>query len=176
MINLEQSEEVLITIFENETENKDPRLIDEVQNLAQFITDYDRYMSVSRTGFRFRHHVGIVQTENYTIQVMPKVWKSDPRGEKYSESNLVKLLLYAFAPPRMNVPGTDISWERSDLGMVDLLIRLYAASLEDQLSIGVYRLYTQKQEVSGYLRGKLNIKNQTRRIDQSKFDIQYFPF
>ena len=163
-------------MFENETENKDQRLIDEVKNLAQFITDYDRYMSVFRAGFKFRHHVGIVQTENYTIQVLPKIWKSDPRGEKYSESNLVKLLLYAFAPPRVNVPGTDISLERSNLGLVDLLIRLYATSLEDQLSLGVYRRYTQKQEVSSYLRGKLDIKKQTRRIDQSKFDIGYFRF
>lgn len=133
-------------------------------------------MSVSNSGFRFRHHVGILRTESYSIQILPKIWKSDPIGKKSAESNLIKLLLYAFAPPRLNVPGTDVSWERRDLGLFDLLIRLYATSLEDQLSLGVYRRYIRKQEVSSYLRGKLDIKKQTRRIDKSKFDIEYFRF
>jgi 5-methylcytosine-specific restriction enzyme subunit McrC len=168
--------DTVTTIFENETENTDQRLTDEVQNLTQFITDYDRYLSVSRDGFRFRHHVGIVQTENYTIQVLPKIWKSDPRGEKHAEGNLMKLLLYAFAPPRLNVPGTDVSLERSDLGLFDLLIRLYATSLEDQLSLGAYRRYTRRQEESRYLRGKLDMKKQTNEIDKSKFAIEYFRF
>ncbi len=117
-----------------------------------------------------------MQTENHTIQVLPKIWKSDPRGEKHAESNLIKLLIYAFAPPRLNVPGTDISLERSDLGLFDLLIRLYTTSLEDQLSLGAYRRYTRKQEESRYLRGKLDIKKQTRNIDKSKFAIEYFRF
>lgn len=176
MINLELSEETIRTIYENETESRNQRLIEEVLGLTQFITDYDKYLSASKSEFRFRHHVGIIQTENYRIQVLPKIWKSNLHGEEYAISNLIKLLFYAFAPPRFNVHGTAISWERSDLDLFDLIIRLYATSLEEQLSLGVYRRYTRKQEESRYLKGKLDIRKQTRKLDQSKFDIDYFRF
>ncbi len=151
-------------------------LVQEVLDLVQPIPYYGRYMTASKTEFRFRHHVGILQTENFRIHVLPKIWKSDLRSKEYALSNLIRLLMYAFAPPRLNVPETAISEERSDLDLFDLVIRLYATSLEDQLSLGAYRRYTRTHEESRYLRGKLDIGKQTRKIDQSKFDIDYFRF
>lgn len=151
-------------------------LVQEVLNLVQPIPYYGKYMVSSKTEFRFRHHVGILQTKNFRIQVLPKIWKSDLRSKEYTLSNLIRLLMYAFAPPRLNVPETAISEERLDLDLFDLVIRLYATSLADQLSLGAYRRYTRTHEESRYLRGKLDIGKQTRKIDQSKFDIDYFRF
>ena len=176
VISLELSENLIRTVYENEAEREDHVLIEEILNLTQSITDYNKYLSASKTEFKFRHHVGFIQTDNYRIQVLPKIWKSNFQGEIYSVKNLIKLLLYAFAPPRFNVPQTDILLEKSDFDLFDLLIRLYATSLVDQLSIGAYRRYIRNQEESKYLKGKLNIRKQINKIDQSKFDIDYFSF
>ena len=166
----------MITIYENDTVHENQMLVKEILDLVQSIPYYSKYMAASKEEFRFRHHVGIIQTENFRIQVLPKIWKSDNQGKEYACSNLIKLLIYAFAPPRFNVPETAISEQRSDLDVFDLVIRLYATTLEDQLHLGAYRRYTRKEEESRFLRGKLDTGKQTRRIDQSKFDLDYFRF
>ena len=169
-------EDTVRTIYENDTVKENQTLVQEVIDMAQVIPYYDKYITVSKAEFKLRHHVGIMQTENFRIQVLPKIWKSDLQGNEYASRNLIKLLLYAFAPPRFNVPEIDISGEKTDFDLLELVIRLYATSLEDQLSRGVYKRYTRRQEESMFIRGKLDIGKQISRIDKSKFDVNYFKF
>ena len=82
-------------------------LVQEVLDLVQSVPYYGKYMAASKAEFRFRHHVGIVQTGNYRIQVLPKIWKSDPRGKEYAGNNLIRLLIYAFAPPILHCSNPD---------------------------------------------------------------------
>ena len=75
-----------------------------------------------------------------------------------------------------NAERRDSSWEKTDFDLLELVIRLYATSLEDQLLFGVYKMYNRRQEESMFIRGKLDIGKQISRIDKSKFDVNYFKF
>ncbi len=176
MINLILSEGTFKTIFENDTESEDKRLIEEILDLTDILKDSDKYLTASREKFRFKHHVGVLQTRNYRILVLPKIWKEEGQDTNYANRNLIKLFLYAFSNPRFSDPEIDITTERSNLDLFELIIRLYATRLEDQLSMGVYREYNRIAEESRYLRGKLNLMKQLNRIDQSKFSINDFRF
>ena len=176
MNNLILSEKLSKTIYENEEVRSDQGLIDEILDFANNSERSEKFLKALKEHFKFKHHVGILQTLNFRIQVLPKIWKDDNSDKSKAILNLIKLLFYAFTDPSSSIPEIVISPETNKLDIFELLIRFYATTLEDQLSMGVYRKYNRVQEESRYLRGKLNLMKQLRRIDQSKFNIDTFRF
>jgi 5-methylcytosine-specific restriction enzyme subunit McrC len=169
------SQKDCVDVFENEETSEPQPLVKEIHNLAGKTEYLDKFLVTKDNYFKFKHHVGILQTDKYRVRILPKIWKDNCPGRDYAR-NLVKLLLYAFSGKVKTPPETEMSAEINDLDLFELLMRLYAITLEDQLSMGAYRMYNRSEEENRYLKGKLNLEKQLRKIDQSIFDISSFRF
>jgi len=172
LINFQKS---CVDVIENEETLEPVELVKEIHKLAGRTEYLDKILVARDNYFKFKHHVGIIETDKYRVRVLPKIWRDNCPGRDCAR-NLVKLLLYAFSGGMITLPETQISSEINDLDLYELLIRLYASTLEDQLSMGAYRMYNRYEEESRYLKGKLNLEKQLRKIDQSRFDISSFRF
>jgi len=163
------------TFYENEWIEEN-NLIEDIINIADQIPNYKEYFSIShkKNGIKFTHYVGILKTKNYTMQVLPKIWENEKRNE--DSINFVKLLLYAFLDPKTRISDVLLSVEKNDMDIYELLIRLFSISLENEISLGVYRDYKKEYETSRYLRGRLDIREHINKIDKSKFKITDFYF
>lgn len=134
-----------------------------------------KYFQVNKNWIKFRHFAGIVQTDRFKISIFPKIWERSS-ANRYAFKGLMRLLLYTYLSPAFLEDYLDLdgSYEQNDL--LELLIMLFAVTLERELTQGIYRNYVRSSEVSGYLRGKLRLERQLNRIDKSKFDIEDFRF
>ena len=163
----------LKTLYEYE-QCKDSDIVYELNELASSNEELYKFMEITSTYVKFRHYTGFIPTKNYRIQVLPKISKLD-MDEKNSRDNLIGILLYIFSPPEVSIPKVEIN-DDAELDMLDLIIRMYAITLEEQILQGAYRKYIRFSEESKFLRGKLNVAKQIRKIDHSKFSINDFRF
>ena len=154
----------------------DSELVKELTSLYLKDKKWSKFLTVRNTTAYFKHYVGTVQTEHYTISVLPKIWSKDETVQKVAMKNLLRLILYTYLTPSMFNPEVLVSptYEKNDL--FELLIMLYSITLENELNQGVYRRYVGISEESRYLRGKLNLERQLNRLDKSVFDITDFRF
>ena len=162
----------LKTLYEYQT-CTDTALLSDIKDLAFHEPDLLKYIEITRTGFKFKHYTGFIPTKNYRIQVLPKIMNSGDTEE--SRQNLIRILLYVFSPAGLSIPKVEIE-DNVKLDILDLIIRMYAITLEEQILQGAYRRYIRFSEESKFMRGKLNVVRQINRIDQSKFSVIDFRF
>jgi len=136
--------------------------------------ELETYCSTSRKGIKFTHYTGIVQTEGYQIEVLPKVWSKETK--ETAERNLMLLFTYAFQDPKLFERSSTLAKMGESLNLVDFLIRLYSISLKGELEKGLYRTYVTKRAVLNYLRGRLILNEQINKIDKSSFSVSEFNF
>ena len=155
---------------------RDGQILKELTNLYLKDEQMSTFLSVHNSAAYFKHYVGTIQTEHFTISILPKIWAKDDQPKENIMANLLRLLLYTYLPTSLLKPETLISprHERNDL--FELLILLYSITMERELNQGLYRRYISIEEESRYLRGKLNLAKQLNRLDKAKFDISDFRF
>lgn len=164
----------LKTLYEYE-QCTDNDIVSELNELVSNNDELRKYMEITGKYVKFRHYAGFIPTKNYRIQVLPKI-KNLEEGEEKSKENLIRILLYIFSSTGMELPQLEIKNNDNVLDIMELIIRLYALSLEEQILQGAYRKYIRFSGESKYLRGKLNFGKQINRIDQSKFYLNDFKF
>ena len=152
------------------------RLLKELTSLYLKDEKWSKFLKVQNSFAYFKHYVGTVQTGQFTVSILPKVWAKDDQIREGTMKNLLRILLYTYLTPSLFNPETMISprYERNDL--FELLIMFYSITLEKELNQGMYRRYVRREEESRYLRGKLNLERQLNRLDKSVFDITDFRF
>ena len=142
----------LKTLYEYE-QCKDSDIVYELNELASSNEELYKFMEITSTYVKFRHYTGFIPTKNYRIQVLPKISKLD-MDEKNSRGNLIGILVYIFSPPEISIPKVEIN-DDAELDMLDLIIRMYAITLEKQILQGAYRKYIRFSEESKFLRGNI---------------------
>jgi 5-methylcytosine-specific restriction endonuclease McrBC regulatory subunit McrC len=152
------------------------RLLKDLTSLYVKDGKWSRFLKVQNSVAYFKHYVGTVRTEHFTVSILPKVWAKDDQIQESTLKNLLRILLYTYLTPSFFEPDTLISpkHERNDL--FELLILFYSITLEKELTQGMYRRYIRRDERSRYLRGKLNLSKQLNRLDKSLFEITDFRF
>ncbi|WMT50542.1 MAG: hypothetical protein RE471_06045 [Ferroplasma sp.] len=163
----------LKTLYEYEP-CMDNDIIHELNELTSRNEELSKFMEITKTYVKFKHYTGFIPTKNYRIQVLPKIRNLD-LDEKNSSNNLIRILLYVFSPPGASIPKVEIK-DNTELDILDLIIRMYAITLGEQILQGAYRKYIRLSEESKFLKGKLNIAKQISRMDQSKFSVIDFRF
>jgi 5-methylcytosine-specific restriction endonuclease McrBC regulatory subunit McrC len=152
------------------------RLLKDLTSLYVKDGKWSRFLKVQNSVAYFKHYVGTVRTEHFTVSILPKVWAKDDQIQESTLKNLLRILLYTYLTPSFFEPETLISpkSERNDL--FELLIFFYSITLEKEMTQGMYRRYVRRDEISRYLRGKLNLSKQLNRLDKSLFEITDFRF
>lgn len=117
---------------------------------------------LSRSRVRPVQYVGAVVVAGRTIELLPKIEQTD--GECQSPTvrqNLLKMLLVAYDLDGAT-PGK-AALEHSEDGWLDILMRLFARALADQLRRGLVRRYRPEADDLPTVRGRLQIEEQLRR-------------
>ncbi|MEF8727473.1 MAG: hypothetical protein V5B34_04580 [Accumulibacter sp.] len=117
---------------------------------------------LSRSRVRPAQYVGAVFVAGRTIELLPKIERTEGECELPTvRQNLLKMLLVACDLDGAT-PG-QAALEHSDDGWLDILLRLFARALADQLRRGLIRRYRAEADDLPAVRGRLQIEEQLRR-------------
>jgi len=131
-----------------------------------------------RRHLRARHLVGVVRFGGHTIQVLPKIYRTDAderHRAREATRNLLYLLTYAGQLLVREHALTPLL--RRDLDWFEILTHLFAFHLLDEWQRGAYRGYQVVEDDIPVLKGKWRIADQLRRPEQKhSFAVAYDEF
>lgn len=129
----------------------------------------ENVLEQGRHDLRAKQMVGVVAAEGCALEILPKIdglgEASDAEGRGRVRERLVRLLAVALdlkiAPGRM----VSLGWQRHHL--LEILIRLFADQLLDQVRLGLPRQYVAREEDLPALRGRLDAVRQFTTLASS---------
>jgi 5-methylcytosine-specific restriction enzyme subunit McrC len=125
-------------------------------------------------------HVGVVRLGNRTIQVLPKIYRSDAEGSegdraKEATRNLLYMLEVAGQLPVREHALAPLLQFGED--WFEILTRLFASHLLEEWQRGAYRTYQSVEEDLPVLKGKWRISAQLKRPERKHiFAVSYDDF
>jgi 5-methylcytosine-specific restriction enzyme subunit McrC len=127
----------------------------------------------NQAGLKATQFVGVFQLDDLTIQVLPKIYRTN--GDKAeAAANLLFLLKYAADIP-LPTDLTILQNQRSDF--LEVLIGLFATHLRSQWQQGAFRTYRSVEDVLPVLKGQWRLTAQLRRPAQPhQFAVTYDEF
>lgn len=144
---------------------------DPLLDTLEKINQQAEIIRLERKGIRALQHVGVIQVNHHTIQILPKI-DYDPSVEKTSpitlspkESekltaarNLIHMFIYINGLKLHSQTVGALSTTRA--GWLEMLTQLFATELLNQLRQGYHRDYVQQEDRLPFLRGRWNISRQ----------------
>jgi 5-methylcytosine-specific restriction enzyme subunit McrC len=169
----------LITLFEYET--IDTLENDEIQCLEKLTrtTGVEVLKPLVRRGrlqFQARQYVGVLQLGTRTIQILPKMHRSQDPEQSHQEAsrNLLFMLDYA---GYLGIREVNLAGLRRSSNWFEVLIHLFASHLKQEWQKGCYRNYQPIDAVLPVLKGKWQVATQLRRPEQKHlFAVTYDEF
>lgn len=104
-----------------------------------------------------RHYVGVVQVGSVAIEILPKA----PADAAIASKNILTMMKVAGHLPLLDRDLAMLGTQRHPL--FEILIQWYARSLLTALRPGLARRYIRLEEISGFVRGKIQLAEQLRR-------------
>ncbi len=127
----------------------------------------------NQAGLKATQFVGVFQLDDVTIQVLPKIYRTD-NDKAVAAANLLFLLKYAADIP-LPTDRSTLQHQRSDF--LEVLIGLFATHLRSQWQQGAFRTYRSVEDVLPVLKGQWRLTDQLRRPAQPhQFAVTYDEF
>jgi 5-methylcytosine-specific restriction enzyme subunit McrC len=173
-----------ITLFEHDYSpflwtDKDLSDLDRVNKLlgaellSFTIKGKDRYI-------KSNEYVGIIRFGNYSIQVLPKMYKNAPgisqkEIERQATGNLLHMLSIAGQLPFKDNDLTNLLEKKLD--WFEIITRLFVKNMIKEWQRGVYRTYQTREEELSILRGKWKVYELIKKPERKhRFSVQYDEF
>src|SRR5215207_9473057 len=182
-----------ITLFEHQTVSYDALgwsathpAVNAIEKLNEACGE--ELLRLGRKELRASHFVGVVRTQNSTIQILPKI-DYDPEGDaeagqgsarRKAEHSATRNLLYLLSYTQdLRVREQDVASllaQRSD--WFELLTRLFAADLHRLIRRGIDRSYVLVEDTLPVMRGRWDIGRQLTQRPHVRhlFDVAYDEF
>ena len=130
------------------------------------------YFSLIRNGVKFNQYVGVIQTGDVFIEVLPKMDRPGDSDAQW-QSVLIRMLKIA-----MDVEASETSESRLSLKgntILDLYLELFIRECEKLVRRGLVRRYRRVAGNSSAVRGKLSMSThlRTNLIHKERFFIEY---
>jgi 5-methylcytosine-specific restriction enzyme subunit McrC len=131
-------------------------------------------LRLERKGIRAQDRVGLVRAGAMTIEILPKIEAPGVEAGR----NLLAMLSYAYASNAYAFPiqvEAEASLNNGPGGWFELLTRMFASHLEQQLSCGIVQSYVQRESSLPVLRGRWDLARQARRpgYERHSFEVSY---
>lgn len=126
---------------------------------AQKSQGVDAFRWISRTQIKATQYVGMVASGDIRLEILPKI---DGLGKGQTRHSLMRMIATAWEVPVWDGAVAEHDYQSSDL--LELLIRLFARKLLQQIRSGLHRAYRGQESDLSRLRGKLNITRQFTRL------------
>lgn len=175
----------LITLYEHEyTENfnwSEKDLLAVTKMNAQIGANVlNPVVRFGKKEFKSAEQVGVVKFGNRSVQILPKIYRSDPsqnkaKNAREASSNLLKLLSYA----------GDFSFNESEKNSLlkqtddwfEILIHLFSFRLQEEWRKGAYRNYQTMRDELPLLKGRWLISEQLKHpLRPTVFAVEYDEF
>lgn len=164
---LKLSENEIVEIFKiiNKDRNNEEKEID-----GLFRIYYD--------GIKAKQYVGFVVVNDRTIQVLPKVFKECGHDENNKILAFIRMMNHAY---NLNIKEDELAKLTSNNNLssiYEIFIYLFAKSLLNEIGRGFYREYVKVRKEEKFLKGKLLVDKQIRKLphQKHKFSIEFHEF
>lgn len=143
--------------------------------------DVDHIMTISHKGRKFirlSKYVGTIQTaDGVTIEILPKIYRASEGSIADAQSCrevFLEMLKHFQNTNAKSFQNASISSSK-DFPLLEVYISNYLDALEELLTMGLRKGYTQVEENSNFLKGKMLVSQNIRMnaVDQSKFYIRH---
>lgn len=143
--------------------------------------DVDHIMTINHKGRKFirlSKYVGTIQTaDGVTIEILPKIYRASEGSIADAQSCrevFLEMLKHFQNTNAKSFQNASISSSK-DFPLLEVYISNYLDALEQLLTMGLRKGYTQVEENSNFLKGKLLVSQNIRMnaVDQSKFYIRH---
>lgn len=123
-----------------------------------------------RDGIRFKQYVGVIQTKDLTIEILPKTDKGD---EHYWKALLLSMLCQVFKLNIRTISHSSQALKRSSI--LDLFILRFLDETERLLYRGMVKSYRKKDDNMNALKGKLLLSKHFSKnvVHQEKFFVRH---
>lgn len=169
----------VVTLFEHETATFDLTERD-LTMLAQ-LNQAGRseilrpVVSSGKIGIQATQYVGVVRLRRRTIQILPKMYRSNIQAQNEATRNLLHLLAYAGQIPIREQALASLLRRNSD--WFEILTRLFALHLAEEWQRGAYHCYRSVEDDLPVLKGRWRITDQLRRPERRhSFAVTYDEF
>lgn len=187
-----------------EDKAKDPKIIDEhlakpLRRLNEFFAknppkstsndspeeeDLDEnkgFLLLYSDSLKVRHYVGFGTSGNLLVQVLPKVFK--PKGKRNQNETkallaFIRMLNVAYSLKIREVELAHLMYAKVPNNILEIFIHLFAKSLWDEVQRGYYREYQEVQQEEKFLRGKLLLSRQIKKLPHQRhtFSVEFHEF
>lgn len=149
---------------------KEKRLIEKLNKLNK-----DDLFDFTPKGIKARKYVGVVQINNKTIQVLPKIFTNNGEDNSFIVNNLLFMLSYT---KKLKLNETEISSLSKSENIFEAIIYLFSKNLLELLKKDLIRNYEDKEENTNYLKGKLLMSKHLKfnLFNKSKFYSKFDEF
>ncbi|ADC69222.1 5-methylcytosine restriction system component-like protein [Methanocaldococcus sp. FS406-22] len=168
-LNLGENE--IIELFK--TINSRNTLVEDVED-----KEFDSIFRIYPNGIKAKQYVGFVAVDNKVIQVLPKVFQYCNYENKDKILAFIKMMNFAYD---LNIKEQELAKVKdiaSTPVIYEIFIYLFAYSLLNEIKRGFYKSYIKVREEKKFLKGKLLIDKQIRKLphQRHKFSIEYHEF
>ena len=148
----------------------------EFEALCRFYEENDkRYFSLEPRKIKFKHYVGVLQVGNLTIEVLPKVEKSDKDFSKWHDA-LVKML--KFTRRIRSYPTSESALSISPQNLLDLYFKQYMVEVDKLFKEGLRKQYRYKEGNLNKLKGRIVFNSHIKQniVNKHKTYCKYQTF
>lgn len=138
--------------------------INRIYEFKAFRRDFNGIYSTS--------YVGTIKAKDLHIDILPKIYKKN-RDETQAIKNFLLMLSFC---ENLNIKTLDLKSLRVNNGFFESLASIFSKKLLETLKMNYYREYSLVEEELKYLKGRLILKKQIRKVDISKLCCGYFKY
>lgn len=130
-----------------------------------------------------RHYVGFARAGNFVVQVLPKIFEPSENEKKNADTNdallaFLRMLNVAYGLKIREVKLAQLREKRTPESLLEVFIYLFANTLWSEIQRGYYREYIEIQNEERFLKGKLLMSRQLRKLPHQRhtFSLEMHDF
>ena len=126
-------------------------------------------------GIRAKSYVGVLSVKEYVIQILPKLYRSEVVGAERVEEAVRNLLFMLSYTKRFKIREVGVSaLAKVKTDLYEVIVYLFAKNLGDLLKRNFRRDYEKWEERLKYVKGKVLVEKQVRRLTHEKIYCSYY--
>jgi len=123
------------------------------------------------------NYVGVIQTNNVTLEILPKIYDDEAKGEvKQKNRNILNKMLLKINRLPTEIKGSQANLDAmKDMNIFEVFISMFANSIEDLIQKGIKSDYITVEDNLNYLKGKIQFSNHIRYnlAHKEKFYVEF---
>jgi 5-methylcytosine-specific restriction enzyme subunit McrC len=139
--------------------SKPLHLTEEILNELEKINKTNNFLDIGRKTIKPLNYVGVVKTGPITIEILPKMFKSEyEKHRAVIARNLLKMLSYSELLPR-NIDSADLDTEK--LNFFEIFIYFFARNLNELIKSIQIKEYIKSSEELRFIKGRIDTRRYT---------------